>query len=70
MKISLKAARVNAGLSIKDVAKIVDRKPNTVWNWEKGQNPLPAHIFRQLCKIYNAQETDVILPTERQVPNE
>lgn len=34
MKITLKAARVNAGLTQKQLATLMNRDVTTVWNWE------------------------------------
>ena len=36
IRISLKAARVNAGLTMEDVCKCLKVSKNTILNWEKG----------------------------------
>ena len=36
MKLSLKSARVNAGYTQTDVAKLLGKHPSTILNWEKG----------------------------------
>lgn len=38
MKISLAAARVNAGMTQGEVAKALNVTPNTIVNWEKGRS--------------------------------
>jgi transcriptional regulator with XRE-family HTH domain len=53
LKISLKAARVNAGLSQKEVAKILKISNNTVTNWESGKSFPSADKIYELCKLYN-----------------
>lgn len=34
--ITLAACRVNAGLSMQELAKILNVSKNTIWNWENG----------------------------------
>lgn len=51
-KISLKAARVNAGLSQKEVAKILEISNTTVTNWENGKSYPSAEKIDKLCKLY------------------
>lgn len=52
-KISLASARVNAGLSQKEAAKLLGISNKTLCNWEKGSTfPNANHIIR-LCKLYN-----------------
>jgi len=52
-KISLASARVNAGLSQKEAAKLLGVSNKTLCNWEKGNTfPNANHIIR-LCKLYN-----------------
>ncbi len=51
-KITMKAARVNAGLTQQDVANELDVAPSTVRNWESGvTTPKLAHFVR-LCQLY------------------
>lgn len=52
LKISLKAARVNAGLSQKEVAKILKISNCTVTNWENGKSYPSADKIDKLCKLY------------------
>lgn len=52
-KITLKAARVNAGLTQQDVADKLDVALSTVRNWETGvTTPKLAH-FVKLCQLYD-----------------
>lgn len=52
-KITLKAARVNAGLTQQDVAKELNVAISTVRNWENGVTTPRLAYFVQLCKLYN-----------------
>jgi transcriptional regulator with XRE-family HTH domain len=51
-QITIKAARVNAGLTIAAVAKELGVAVSTVKNWESGKSyPKPPQIDR-LCELY------------------
>lgn len=52
MKISLKAARVNAGLSQKQVGKELKVSNKTVCSWENGKTFPDAQQITALCELY------------------
>lgn len=52
IKISLEAARVNAGLSQKAVAEKLKVSNKTVCNWENGKTFPSAEHIDALCKLY------------------
>ena len=52
-KISLEAARVNAGLTQKEAAERLNVNVATVANWESGKTTPTAENFIKLCKLYN-----------------
>lgn len=62
LRISLKAARINAQYKRKDVAKYLGKSPSTITQWEKGLTSVDASTFRKLCNLYNIKEEDVLLP--------
>ena len=62
-KISLAAARVNAGLTQNDIAKKMHISKNTVINWEKGKVELKPAQFKMYCEIVKAPEDAISLPT-------
>jgi len=64
LKISLKAARVNAGLSQKEVAKTLKVSNKTIHSWENGgTSPSYKHIDA-LCDLYGVSYNDLnFLPT-------
>lgn len=62
-QISLKAARVNAELTLEQAAEKLGVTKQTMINWEKGRTaPKPAE-FEYLCKIYAAPREFIFLPT-------
>lgn len=56
MKITLKAARVNAGLDQSDVARALNVNIATVSSWETGKTHPSLENFRKLCKLYGWPE--------------
>lgn len=56
MKITLKAARVNAGLNQSDVANELSVNITTVSNWESGKTKPSIENFRKLCELYKWPE--------------
>ena len=59
MKISLKAARVNAGMELKDVAKELNVNYTTVARWESGESRLSAGALLALCRLYEVSPDDI-----------
>ena len=51
-KISLEAARVNAGLSQKDAAKALNVSNKTLHNWENGISCPSAKYIDAICDLY------------------
>ena len=59
-KITLKASRVNAGLTQKEVAKEIGVAEKTLWSWENGLTfPNPVQI-QALCNLYEMTYDDII----------
>lgn len=58
-KISLAAARVNAGLTQNDVAKIIKKATQTVVNWENGRTQIDSANLAMLCSIYNISPDNI-----------
>ena len=52
LKISLKAARVNAGLSQKDAAKALKVSNKTLHSWESGDSFPSAKYIDAICELY------------------
>ena len=64
MKISLQAARVNAGFTQADVAKRLKKNKQTVVNWEHGKSKIDAANFIALCDMYRVNKDDILLPSQ------
>lgn len=55
-KITLKAARINAGLKQTDVANHLGVNVATVSSWETGKNTPSLKNFYKLCELYGWPE--------------
>ena len=53
-KVSMAAARVNAGLSQKEAAKMLDVSNKTLCKWERGKSFPNAMQVEKICVLYNA----------------
>ena len=60
-KITLKAARVNAGLTQKELAEKIGKSETTIVKWENGQTGKKISIenLEKLCKILNIGFNDI-----------
>lgn len=52
VKITIKAARVNAGLTQKEAAKRLGISNSTLGNWENGQTMPDIKQVEKLCEMY------------------
>lgn len=62
LRITLRAARVNAGLTQEEVAKKLRKTKQTIVNWELGRSEIDYANFTYLCKLYNVNVNDIFLP--------
>lgn len=60
-KISLAAARVNAGLTQESVAKTLKVSKNTVVNWEKGKYQPSFPVLNMLSHLYKIPIDNIFL---------
>lgn len=51
-KITLSAARVNAGYSQKEAAKLLNISNKTLCNWEKGKTFPDQPMIEKICDLY------------------
>lgn len=58
-KISLAAARVNAGYTQKEVAERLNMGERTIRRWESGKTAPTVDKFIELCRLYNRPATAV-----------
>lgn len=65
LRISLKAARVNAGYSQEQASKILHVSKTTIINWEKGYSEPKTSQARQISELYGIPYDNIIfLPSE------
>lgn len=64
MTITLKAARVNAGFTQSDVAKIMKVSKQTIVNWEAGKVTIDVASFDFLCRLYKVHKNNIFLPNQ------
>lgn len=62
LKISLAAARVNAGLTQDDVAEAMKVTKNTVIAWEKGKTEPKVSQAKRLSDLYHMPLDYIFLP--------
>ena len=61
-KITLAAARVNAGLTQEQLANEMDVSRQTVIDWESGKREMKTAYFYLFCRITGFAEDDILLP--------
>lgn len=61
LKISLKAARVNANLTQQEIADKIKVSKHTIINWEKGKSKIGYAHLKLLSEIYNIEIDDIFL---------
>lgn len=61
-QISLKAARVNARMTQKEVANNIGVDRQTIISWESGKSKIGVEDFFKLCDLYNVPERYISLP--------
>ena len=59
VKLSLRAARVNAGFSQKQVAVLLGISNKTLSHWENGDTFPSAEKIERLCEIYNLSYDEI-----------
>lgn len=59
VKITLKAARVNAGLDQKTAAKMIGVSNKTLGNWENFVTFPPADKIPNICNAYGVQYDNI-----------
>ncbi len=62
LQITLTAARVNAGLTLDEVAEKIHKSKNTIIAWEKGKTAIDVYNFNELCILYKVPKECIILP--------
>lgn len=60
MRVSIKAARVNAGLTQREFAQKVKVGTKTVQNWESGASSPRADKMPEICSVLGCKIEDII----------
>lgn len=59
-KFTLRAARVNAGLTQKEAAEKLNVSNKTVWSWESGKTMPNVNKIDAICSLYGMSYDDII----------
>ena len=70
MKITLKAARVNARISQETAARLLGVSKVMISRYENGHCSPSAKSFLALCDLYGVDPMDIILPDDLTYNNE
>lgn len=65
LQITLKAARVNAGLTQDEVSKRLRKSKQTIVNWETGKTTIDFANLVALCRLYKVSEDNIFYPKNR-----
>lgn len=60
MKVTLRAARINAGHTQREAAKLIGVTVDTVGNWERGKSFPDALQIKRIESAYNTHYDDLI----------
>lgn len=63
-KITLQAARVNAGLTQEELAEKMGVSRVTVINWENGKSEMKTAYLYMFCGLTGFSEDDILLPVK------
>lgn len=64
MQITIKAARVNAGLKQSELAKAVGVATQTVNAWENGHTEPKINQAKKICEVLGVSVEDIFFPTK------
>ncbi len=62
LQISLAAARVNAGMTQEEIARIMKVSKQTIINWEKGRTIPGIPEMEMLARLYKIPQNNIFLP--------
>ena len=60
-KVSLKAARINAGMTQRQAAAALSVNPATIGSWENGMRSPKVELLYKLCEIYRVSIDTIFL---------
>ena len=56
LQISIRSARVNAGLNMEEASKILGVHVNTLRNWEKDSTNIEYHMAKKMANLYKVSD--------------
>ena len=59
MRITLRAARINKGLTQKEAAKNLNVTTKTIASWEKGRTKPGTDKVEKICNLYELKYDDI-----------
>ena len=68
MKVSLKSARVNCGLTLKQAAKAIGCSVSSLSYWENGKVDITLTNVVKLCCLYGVSLEDIQVDYEKNLP--
>ncbi|HES7680163.1 TPA: helix-turn-helix transcriptional regulator [Streptococcus pyogenes] len=60
-QITLKAARINAGYTLKQVAGVVGKNPQTISKYEKDSSDISLGLLQKLSSLYGVTIDNLFL---------
>lgn len=63
-QITLRAARVNCGLNLKEVAQKVNKTPETIAKYEKDSSRIPRDLMDALLAVYGIPQNYIFFGKE------
>ena len=63
-KITLKAARVNAELTLDEVAEIIGKSKQSIENWDSGKRLIKYSYLIKLSDLYEMPLVYIMVPEE------
>ena len=60
VQMTLKAARVNAGLTQKEAANMLKVSNKTIGKWENGESMPNGKYIEPICNLYNVSYDNII----------
>ena len=64
LKISIAAARVNAGMTQEEVAEYMHVSKNTIVNWEKGRVAPSFAVMQTLANLFKFPIDNISMPSK------
>lgn len=62
MQMSIKAARINAKLTQKEVCDVLNIANSTLIRWEQEETFPTVPQLKKLCELYRCQMDDIFIP--------